>query len=114
MTSGTTSIRRVTEQKSRQANRMAFKAGNQRIIYSAEGDLKNELFQLELTKGQGPTQLELKPSVQDGGAWATDPDVSPDSSRVAFISDRAKAYAYDLMLLETASGRGGKGYDQRE
>jgi len=32
-----------------------------------------------------------------GGAWASEPDVSPDGS-IAFISDRMKPYEYDVFI----------------
>jgi Tol biopolymer transport system component len=46
--------------------------------------------------GKGDAQPGGRPSA---GAWASDPCVSPDGKFIAFISDRASNWTYDVYLM---------------
>ena len=95
---------RVSEQKSRGPNNVDFVGGSNRLIFSAERDLRSQLFELEIIPDAMPVLLEPAPEDYKGGSWASRPDLSADSRWVVFVSDRKTSFAYDLMLLDRQAG----------
>jgi Tol biopolymer transport system component len=96
-----TDARRVTQEKYYLLNAPAFSHDGQKIVFAAEAVGKNTaqmIFEVEVSGDAPPKPLTGRPT-NDTGAWATDPGISPDGSRIAFISDRGKPFHYDIYLM---------------
>lgn len=95
-----TGLRRLTEQKYYQAGSPQFLKKDGEILFSAYVDRPTSLFKVSADAHQAPQPFAGTPDKDARmGAFATEPDVSPDGSRIAFISDRAEGFAYDLYLM---------------
>ena len=93
-------VRRLTEQKYYQCGSPQFLKKDGEILFSAHVDRPTSLFKVNAAGGQAPQPFAGTPDKDARmGAFATEPDVSPDGSRIAFISDRAEGFAYDLYVM---------------
>ena len=93
-------LRRLTEQKYYQGGSPQFLKKDGEILFSAYVDRPTSLFKVSAEGQQAPQPFAGTPEKEARiGAFATEPDVSPDGSRIAFISDRAAGFAYDLYVM---------------
>ncbi len=110
-----TGLKRLTSESYYQAGSPRF-LGSDRIVYWADVPFDTRFFGKNMG-GSVRTLLEVpvsgagKPKVvfplpksdPRGGAWGSDPSVSPDGRQLAFISDRASPFAYDIWVMDLAA-----------
>ena len=97
-----TGVRRLTEQKYYQCGSPQFFKDGKEILFSAHVDRPTSLFKVSADGRQAPQPFAGMPEKEARmGAFAAEPDVSPDGSQIAFISDRAEGFAYDLYLMKS-------------
>ena len=99
-------LRRITNDSYYEAGSPRLSANGKRVIYSAtrngENDLSTAVFSADLDGKTAPYPLLSLPSGTTRiGAWASDPALSRDSQLIAFISDRAKPFHYDVLLANS-------------
>jgi len=98
-----TNQRRVTQHNYYQAGDPCFIAEGKAILFSADGDYPDSrtyLFTVPADGNQQPKSLTTPPNSQGHcAAWGSEPSVSPDGQRIAFISDRASPFRYDVLTM---------------
>ncbi len=95
-------FRRVTSEDYDQASRPAFVGGGETLLFSADAGKEGsvtELFTVPVDGSKAPRSLTPPPPAgTKGGSWAGGPAVAADGRAIAFISDRAQAFRYDVWL----------------
>ncbi len=98
-----TNQRRVTRHDYYQAGNPCFTADGKTILFSACGDYpdtRTYLFTVPADGARPPERLTTPPNSQrDCAAWVSEPSASPDGKRLAFISDRAESFRYDVLTM---------------
>jgi Tol biopolymer transport system component len=95
--------RRVSSHNYYQATNPCFIEGGESLVYAAVGhnpELRSYLFTVPADGSQPPRRLTTPPN--PGGdyfAWGCNPSASPDGKRLAFISDRAVQFQYDVLVM---------------
>lgn len=98
-------ISRVTSQRYRELARPHFGSDGKTIFFSSrikrqDSSRYSAIIKISVAEGQ-PSQ-NLTPDDQkiiDCAAVGSEPSVSPDGTKVVFISDRRKRYEYDLFIM---------------
>jgi Tol biopolymer transport system component len=98
-------LRRITQQNYYQISQPRFSRDGKSVIYSASvrrvmrGTITTG-FQAD-AKGSQPPKPLAKDAPTDGkyAAWVSRPAVSPDGNSIAFFSDRADPFRYDLYVM---------------
>ncbi len=100
-----TNQRRVTRHNYSQAGSPCFIAEGKAILFSASGDYpdtKTYVFTVQTDGTEPPKLLTAPPASQEHcAAWCNAPSVSLDGKQIAFISDRAKPFHYDVLTMGT-------------
>jgi len=98
-----TNQRRVTRHNYYQAGHPCFIADGKTILFSADGDYPDSrtyLFTVPTDGTQAPKRLPTPPNFQrDCAAWGSEPSALPDGKRIAFVSDRAESFHYDVLTM---------------
>jgi Tol biopolymer transport system component len=80
-----------------------FSKDGKTIIYAVtDSNVSKSSIILEIDDNDDSSPTVLTPpdpKGDQGGAWASDPAVSPDGNRIAFVSDRAKPFHYDIFIM---------------
>jgi Tol biopolymer transport system component len=95
--------RRVTRHNYYRAGNPWFLGDGKSIVFFADGDypdVRTYLFTVLVDGTQPPTRLTIPPNLGgDYAAWGSEPSVSLDGKRIAFISDRAESFHYDVLTM---------------
>ncbi len=102
-------LRRVTKHSYYQASHPHFLHGGKQVIFAASGDYPDThtyLFSVPADGGQPPMKLMPPTDIlsDDGSSpsycavWGSDPSPDTGGRQIAFVSDRAKSYNYDLWV----------------
>lgn len=95
--------RRITEQKYYQMGGPTFSKDGKTIIYYVmdRGVAESTtILEVDANGDNAPRVLTPPdPNGERGGGWASEPALSPDGSRIAFVSDRAKPFHYDIFIM---------------
>jgi Tol biopolymer transport system component len=93
----------VTQHNYYQAGEPCFIANGTAILFSAFGDYPDNrtyLFTVPTDGTQPPKRLAPpRKSQTRGGTWGSQPSVSLDGKRIAFISDRGETAHYDVLTM---------------
>lgn len=109
-------LHQVTKHSYYQANRPHFFRDGKQIIFAASGDYpdtRTYLFSVPADGVQPPAKFmpPTAPLSDDGSSpsycavWGGDSSPGLGGKRVAFVSDRAKGYAYDLWVTGASGGK---------
>jgi TolB protein len=88
-----TDLRRITRGKYYQLSRPQLARDGKTGVFCADRSMRFDLFRVPVSGDQPP-----QPLTTDG--HSSDPALSRDGSQIVFVSDRAKAYDYDLYLMD--------------
>lgn len=103
-----TGLRRLTTERYQGVSGAQFAPNGRTVIFAANvptddfGGSRAALLEVDpWTNEPTPTPREIDGGTADeeGGSYVHDPAVSPDGARIAFISDRALPWRYDVCLL---------------
>jgi Tol biopolymer transport system component len=98
-----TKLRRLTSHDYYQAGNPHFIKNDKALVYAAKGDYPDSrtyLLSVPTDGSQPPKRLTTPPN--PGGdfvAWCSGPSVSRDGKRLTFISDRDRAFRYDVFIM---------------
>ncbi len=105
--------RRLTQRSYSRASSPHFSVDGKSVIYSGETNnypAPSHPLLLEVAADGSKPPKSLGPDPPVGGtsgpkrirmgSWANHPNISPDGLTVAFLSDRAKSFRYDLYLMK--------------
>lgn len=104
-------LKRHTDQKQNRISGAIFTQNQESILYTAEGDrnvskLAHTVFEVKGAADAKPSLLSADmPKPGKYGAWASAPNLSPDGRQLVFISDRANAFDYDIVLLDLQTSK---------
>ena len=99
-------LQRITEQKYYILQAPQFSRDGTTVVFSAEaltghGSQPSTLFEVDVS-GATPPQVPAMDQPQTGryAVWASEPCLSPDGTRIAFISDRKAAFHYEIFVAD--------------
>ncbi|MBS1702388.1 MAG: PD40 domain-containing protein [Armatimonadetes bacterium] len=97
--------KRLTDEKYYAAGSPSFSDHGKSITYScSRHDLNVGTGINKISISSGSRPITVMPGTQDGyrgGAFASEAQISPDGTKMTFISDRAKPYEYDVYIADT-------------
>lgn len=109
MESDGNNLRRITNKKHYNINKVLFSRNGQTIFYSAETarntlDSTVTIFAVSADDPVMPTLVTKPKSTTKHDTWASDLALSPDGKYFVFISDRDIPFQYDLILMDRQNG----------
>ncbi|MFZ4507938.1 MAG: TolB family protein [Fimbriimonas sp.] len=99
MNSDGSGTRRLTSQRYYQASNPGFTKLGMAVFFSADVEAKSSLFLIKSDGRGGASPILRLPPGSNNGSDGSDPRLSPNGEQLAFISDRASSYQYDIYLV---------------
>jgi serine/threonine-protein kinase len=97
-------LRRVTRESYFLLDAPRFTRGGREIVYSATvhrgDDLVSTAFAVDAAGGKQPGRFFGAPSPGQFAAWASQVTPAPDGERFVIVSDRARPFHYDLLVVD--------------